>query len=243
MKIVRSFAAALALVVGMSAAAADTVKIKNSHLVYTGKSYFRASGEDVVIGAYGEKRTPVGKPNYLERKAVLPDAALAKLKIIQATVVDIDQIAASKTEIEAQLSGRQVVNTGGKITYEALRDSKLKLVKLTVDSDHLRRDVLNNAPVVLENLKNWGANARIAHQIFVVMEASLAEQFTKGGSFNVSATNGAVTVTAQGQTSTTRTTSITLKPGTTFAYLLLKCTWDKDKKKLADCNDDQHGLN
>jgi hypothetical protein len=63
------------------------VVIKPNHFTYNGIAYFRGNADTVRLGAYGEKRTPLTKANYLEVKGMVP---APKLDAIAATVVDID---------------------------------------------------------------------------------------------------------------------------------------------------------
>ena len=56
-----------------------TVKISDSKFVYSGKSYFRGGCEDVNLVSYGEKKTPINRPNYLYLAGTVPADTLAKV--------------------------------------------------------------------------------------------------------------------------------------------------------------------
>src|SRR5262247_694348 len=64
-----------------------SVVVKSNHLTYGGKQYFRGGSEDVLLGAYGEKKTPITKQNYLEVQGTIPTS---KLKVRSATECTID---------------------------------------------------------------------------------------------------------------------------------------------------------
>ena len=71
------------------------VVIKPNHFTYNGIAYFRANAESVPPGAYGEKRAPITKANYLEVKGMVPPAAL---KVVPSL---LDVRALSKPELAA----------------------------------------------------------------------------------------------------------------------------------------------
>lgn len=54
------------------------INITDSKFVYSGKSYFRGSCEDVNLVSYGEKKTPLGKANYLYVAGIVDPANLGK---------------------------------------------------------------------------------------------------------------------------------------------------------------------
>lgn len=58
-----------------------SVKISDSKFVYSGKSYFRGGCEDINLVSYGEKKTPIGKPNYLYVAGEVAASNLAKVDV------------------------------------------------------------------------------------------------------------------------------------------------------------------
>jgi hypothetical protein len=127
--------------------------------------------------------------------------------------------------------------------YEKLANSQLKLVKLLVDEIPMK-DAANKSPKVLNNLESFGGDARIAHQLFVVMEAAFATSFTGATSYDVSAdVAGIVSIKAKGGTSVAGKDLITLSPGTGLAYLLLDLDWNKDKTKIDGTSVDEWSIN
>lgn len=217
--------------------------IKDNHLKYNGKTYFRAGSEDVLIGSYGEKKTPLTKSNYLEVQDRIP---VPKLKIREAVTVDIDFKQSTKTDIEANINKSVVfkgsVNTG----YEALKAGTLKLVKLVIENEDVK-DAINASPKVIEDLKVYGNDSRVCHQVFVVLEATIADAITSATNFDVSGTDGSTKISVSGGTSKSSTTVITLSPGSTFAYGIVKLDWDanqkKNWKKVVKATDDQWSVN
>lgn len=219
------------------------VVVAESHLTFGGLAYFRGNAEQVEIGSIGEKRTPLTKQNYLEVKDRLP---ADKLHAVQATVVDIDFTKTSKaafnTQIAAVIEGVPV-KLNGDAAFEKMRAGQLKLVKFAVPSNHMK-EVVNGVPARLKDLADWGNDARIAHQVFVVMDASLSTKFTNNVTATLSAGIKGLQAQVGGSGGTSGSTTVNLSRGTCFAYLLLKIQWNspKDRSRVVDLNDDQWGL-
>lgn len=215
-----------------------TANVKDNHLNYDGKNYFRGGAEDVELGSYGEKRTPLTKMNYLEVKGKVPVPNMAKAV---ATVADIDQSKFSKNDIKADV---QAIIDGVKVklkpevAFQKLTNNELKLVKLTVLPNDMKT-ALNKSAGALSDLKNYGRDARVAHQIFVVMDAKLATNFTNNVTVDLSASKGPMEVKLGVGHSSGNNTTVQISPGTTFAYLLADVDWDDNKTKVVDMDDDQ----
>jgi hypothetical protein len=92
-------------------------------------------------------------------------------------------------------------------------------------------------------LINFGKDARIAHQVFVVMEAKSATKFDNDVSVDLSAGKGPLQATVGGGSASSGETTVEISKGTTFAYLLAKIDWDanlkRNKTKIMDLDDDQ----
>lgn len=221
------------------------VVVKESHLTYGGIAYFRAHAEEIELGSIGEKRKPLAKQNYLEVKdrILIPED-----NIVEATVVDIDFSKSSKVALNA--SGSGVVSgvpakAGVKASFERFKSGDLKLVKFSVSNRNIIK-AANQSKDQLDQLIRWGRDARIAHQIFVVMEAKLANEFSRGVDVNISAGVNGLEAKVGGGFSASGKTDVKISKDTCFAYLLLKIEWDEKKKanrtKIVDLNDDQWGL-
>jgi hypothetical protein len=93
----------------------------------------------------------------------------------------------------------------------------------------------------------YGKDARIAHQVFIVMEAELAKSFTASTSFDVSVNAGSIQVTGEGLVGTSGRKSVAVSNGSVFAYGMVKLDWDahraKNKTTIVKGTDDQWGLN
>jgi hypothetical protein len=221
------------------------VKVKENHLTFGGVSYFRGHADDVDLGSIGEKRTPIAKQNYLEVKDRIPIGLLTKVK---STVVEIDFDKDSKsafnTAIKAIVKGVPV-GINASATFSKLSSGELKLVKLSVSNNEMMK-AANKAREKVKYLINWGNDARIAHQVFIAMDAEYARHFDNDVSVTLSGEAGKMEATVSGGVSASGTTTVKLGKGTCFAYLLAKIDWDakqkKNKSKIVDLDDDQWGF-
>jgi hypothetical protein len=218
------------------------VVVAENHLTFGGVAYFRAHAEEVEIGSIGEKRQPITKQNYLEVKGRIP---VPKIAVAQSTVVGIDFTKTSKsafnTVVSAIIQGVPV-KFSGDATFDKLKSGSLKLVKFSILSNDMK-EAANNSPQAIQDLIEWGDNARIATQVFIVMEAALANQFNNNVTVNLSAGVKGLEAKVGGSGSTSGTTTVQISNGTCFAYLLAKIDWDasqkKNKTKIVDLDDDQ----
>jgi hypothetical protein len=241
---------------------AGDARITNTSLKFAGLSYFRANAPSVQLGAFGAKKTPLTKQNYLE---VLGRIPAARLKVHRATKATIDFTGTSSVDVAVDVSvpvSGPELDTGlgeetgvapdtGTLTlspsvaYEQMRHDELCLVKLDIyPSDIIR--AANDSPAVLRHLKECGDGGRLVHQIFMVLTAETAKVVTSSTSLALSATDGQVMVTAEGSHGSTGDLKLELSSRTTFAYLLLKLKWDarqkKNWKRIVGSEDDQQSL-
>ena len=217
------------------------VVIKNNHFTYNGISYFRANADTVGLGSYGEKRSPLTKANYLEVKGMVP---APKLTAVKATVLTIDFTKSSAADITADVHPMQLKFAGGSVSAarEAASKERLKLLKLHVLNNEME-EAINESPKVLDDLRDYGNDVRVAHQIWVVLEAELANRVKTGASAEVTATIKGITVGLNGSTQSDQETELTIEPGATYGYLLGKFEWNarsKNKRtEIVDIDDDQ----
>lgn len=218
------------------------VVVAENHLTYGGVGYFRGHAEEVELGSVGEKRTPLTKQNYLEVKDRIP---APKLKVVRSTIVEIDFKKTTKSSFGAKISAvvkGVPVKLDGSSSFDRLKSGELKLVKFSVSNNDMK-DAANNSPKILEDLIEWGKDARIAHQVFVVMEASVARKFDDNVKVDLSVGPKGLEATVGGGSSSSGETKVTISKGSCFAYLLLKIDWDakqkKKKSKIVDLDDDQ----
>ena len=243
--------AVVALCAGVSSATAGgEVEIKSNHFKYGGIKYFRAKAENVEIGSYGEKKTPIDSGNYIliQNRITAENVARAKVRI--ATVATIDWAKESKTDVEANGGLKYFVASASAAvsgSYSKAKSAKLKLVKLIFDLGPLKNTINDHASGALNYLRGEGGDGRVVHEVWVVMEATLANHFDSATSVTVSGSgSGTVDVkaTATASNNTKKTETISIKKGTTFAYAMVKVKkWTSGKKRIEKLEDDLWGIN
>lgn len=226
------------LLVAANALAAGEVTVAANHITLFGKKYFRGNSPSVTLGAYGEKKTPVFGQNYLEVQDTMPAPKIDAAPVDKATTVEIDYSKSSKGDIEAFVKGILPVDGAGEVTYDKLKTAQLKLVYLVIHVGDLKTQV-NSAGKVLDNLRSYGNDARVCHEILVAMKAETADTFASAGSIQVTKAGTGLSLTASGKKSAT----VTVSSGTTFAYLLAKADWENNKDKIKKFTDDQWSVN
>lgn len=222
------------------------VVVAENHLTYGGIKYFRGNAEEAEIGSMGVKRTPVFGQNYLEVKDQIP---VKKIKVFKSTIVEIDFNKTSKSSFNRNgsviIKGIPVKESGS-VVFERLKSGLLKLVKFSISNNDMKK-AANNSPKKIRDLINWGNNARIVNQVFIVMAAKVANRFDNNITGNISVGVQGIEASVGGSSSTSGTTTVSISKGSCFAYLLLEPVWDakqkKNKTEIIDFNDDQWGIN
>lgn len=223
------------------------VKITDSKFVYSGKSYFRGGCEDVNLVTFGEKKTPIGKANYLYVAGTVTPKNLGEVKVTVSGPYSIEWEKFSDSDVNVGI--KYLTAAGGQVGFsrQAAKSANLVLMKLSLGSIAMKKLLNNHADVARNYLKEEGNDARIVSDVWIVMEAQLASKVTTGGSVSVSAPLGTsgFTLEVGGSTSSTTTTKVQIPDNTCFAYLLNKVKkWDKvgNKWTVVELEDDTKGL-
>jgi hypothetical protein len=201
--------------------------IKDTHISFNGISYFRGGSENQLIATYGEKKQPITRTNYLDPMSNVP---FAKLKIKEAIPVEIDFKNTTKNDFLSNISIAGVFKSFSGSAWEASLSGEVQLIKLSVYNEDMK-DAINQSPKVITDLVNYGNNARVVTQVFIVEKASIAKNFTSSTSFSVSVELGILKITGSGGSSSSASTSVTVAKGSVFAYLLGKFDWNANTKK------------
>ena len=223
------------------------VVVKSNHLTFGGKQYFRGGAEDVLLGSYGEIKRPITKQNYLEVQGTIPASKLKIRGVTECTIdfANSDQFSVSHSGVaEGVINGVPVkASISGTASVDFGLNGHLRLLKFIVENQNMEKAV-EDLPRTLDRLRSYGNDARLCHELFVVVEASIAEALTASGSLTLSGSAGIQGLKISGTETVskgkTRTTTVTMSKGTTFAYLLLKIDWNHsgfkktDIKKLTD---------
>jgi hypothetical protein len=219
------------------------VNITSSSFKYGTISYFRGKAENVEMCSYGEKKTPFGGAPYLSvQNKVKSEYLNGRVKF--ATRCEIDWSTQSQAAVDANDISYFGVGVKGAFSgsYSKAKSASLDLVKFAIDEGPLKTMLNSDASGARNFLRDEGSDGRIVAEIWVVMEAKLAQHFQTSGSISVSGTVNGVSadITASGGTEGTQT--ITISKGSTFAYLLFKVKdWNSGKTQILDLEDDTAG--
>lgn len=218
-----------------------SVVIKQCYFKFNADRYYRRNSEDVVIGTIGEKTKPLFGCNYVQAERELSPKKIGE---IDSDVFEIDIIKSKEINpnlnIQAIIEGVPTNITLG-MAIEKIKEANLKLVKFHINNGDML-DAINSSPKRKAELKAWGKKARVVHEVFVVMEAKLAEKFNNQNNLDLTAGIDGIKVELEGKSSSSKKTIITLSKGTCFAYSLLKLKWNKKKTKVIDLDDDPWGI-
>lgn len=221
------------------------VVIKSNHMAMNGMNYFTANAQTVSIGCYGKKAEPIFGANKLEVKGHFPAPGIDG-KVRTAPPIELDTTSSTKADFTSAFSAvfKAIGFTGSSgVIYDKLATNHLKLVELWVEENDVK-SWINGAGKHRTNLANEGSDARVAHRVLVVVEASFATSFTSGTNFDVTAdAAGIISINATGSLVVSEKSKITLFPGTVFAYLLLEPKWNANKTIVESTNVDEWSVN
>jgi hypothetical protein len=221
--------------------------LNDKRFKFDGKSYFVAGSHECQIGSAGEKRSPLGKPKNLDvHSQVNPD----KIGRLNSTVIKVT------LDIEKQTGLRELIPLTLpdvpipipiEIEHisEKLTKGTLKLVHIWVNENTLKNSA-NDSPRLLNDLIDWGGDARLVNEVFVVVDAQVAEKFGSQTSFRIGkSVSGLIDAEIGGSGGRAGTVEVTLSPGAVFAYQLADIKWDAKAKKnrqfIDKLKDDQYG--
>lgn len=220
-----------------------TTKITDNYFEFGTQKYFRGNAHLVEIGTYGEKKDPIGAKAYLDpQNKVAREHLVNRVSKGQPVGVNWSQT----TEADLEVNGPIKVfglNVNVAATYDSkkVKSANLKLYNLSIAGGPLETMLNEDADGARNYLADEGNDGRIVSEVWVVMEAELAEHFDTSGSIAVSVKAVDLNVTAKGGKHGTQT--ITLSAGTTFAYKLHKVKdWNKGKTKIVDMEADYKGM-
>ena len=204
------------------------VKIKKHHFQFSSKDYFRAGSESIVLGSYGEKKTPAFKANYLEvQRDLSPKKFKGKVKKMRS--VSIDWSNTSKADWNASVNA-EIIGAKGSGSYSHAKKAKVRLVKFEINAGDVK-DMVNKDNKLKKDLHSY-KKARIAHHIFVVMSHTESDKWDNYTNVSAEGTTNGVKLTGSGGGGNAGTSTFTLSKGTTFAYLLAKCKIKKSTKRV-----------
>ena len=220
-------------------------KITDNYFEFGNQKYFRVNAHLVQVGTYGKKKDPLGARAYLDPQSKVQSKYLeGRVQTGPVATVDWGQTTKAAMEVNGLLT---FFGLNGKIdtngTYEKVKNAHLKLANFFILPGPLTSMLNTDADGARHYLVDEGNDGRIVSEVWVAMEAELAEHFEMYGKSSLSAkANGAeleMTVTGGKYGSQT----ITFSTDTTFAYKLHKVkNWSNNKTHIEEMEADYKGM-
>ncbi len=219
------------------------INITKHSFKYGSQNYFRGNAHLVELATFGEKKDPIGAKAYIDPEGKVSRKHLKNI-VKKGKPVSIDWSQTTKAEVEANgplpVFGLNT-SAAASFSYQKAKSAKLKLFNLSISEGPLKKMLNNDANAARNYLADEGKDGRIASEVWIVMEAELAEQFDTAASVSFSEKASDLSVTAKGGKFGTQ--SITLSQGEIFAYKLHKVKdWSKGKKQIEDMEADYKGM-
>jgi hypothetical protein len=220
-------------------------KITEHYFEYETMKYFRGNAHQVGIGYFGEKKDPIGAKAYLAPYGHVK-AEYLEGRVVYGTRAKVNWAEVSQAELGAE-ANLKFFGLGKKgaasFAYKDAKAARLELVNLAIIEGPLTKMLNKDADAARRYLAEEGSDGRIVGEVWVVVEAELGEYFDTYGaaSGGVKAFGSTLDFTVSGGKQGAAT--ITLSPGTTFAYKLYKVKdWNKDKTQVEKMEDDYKGM-
>jgi hypothetical protein len=219
-------------------------KITEHGFEYGSLKYFRGNAHMVEMGTFGDKKDPVGPKAYMEPAGKVKREYLED-RVTKGMSVSINWSETNEGEV-MQGTKLKVFGIGAQLakdyTYSQTKSANLKLLNLYMIDNPIINMLNNDATAARNYLAEEGNDARLVTEIWVLMEGELAEHFdtTQQDGFKVSAPGADFNLIAKGGSHGTQT--ITISPGTVFAYKNHKVTnWNNGKTKVEKVEADYYG--
>lgn len=220
-------------------------KITKHFFEHNNRKYFRGNAENAQLGSYGEKKDPIGPDAYLDVESIIKRELIApKMNCLGTVGIDWNLVG------EVNGRGKAFVNVlgikgekSGEISVGAADTGNYKLVGFSINSGPLKKLLNTEADGARKFLEREGRDGRVVSEIWVVMSGKTSSAFNASANFAFSGSvlGVGLDVTSSGTAAGTKT--VTLSPGSTFAYLMTKVKeWNKDRTRIVDLEPDYKGL-
>ncbi|HTS61028.1 MAG TPA: hypothetical protein VMH28_03335 [Candidatus Acidoferrales bacterium] len=208
---------------------------------YENLKYFRDDAHDTTLGAFGEKKDPIGAASHLDVAGhIAPSQLEGSVRCTAA--IDVDLKGTTKSDFEGDV-GLKVFSAGASVAKSTTyaNAASFKLVEFVIDQEPLRRILNNGATAALKYLANEGHDGRCVSGIWVMTDNKVATAFKTATTVSVSASPGGNSISFTAKNGSTSLETITVADAT-FAYTLQKVQdWNKDKTQIVKLEYDWKG--
>ncbi len=239
------FCAALTLlgaVVSAPAYAGGEVSITKDALKIGGVKYFSGKAENVRLGSYGEKKTPVGQVNYLAVEKNIKAEHLAEANVQTLSPVKINWSKVSKADLDGSVTFFKKGGGTGSATLDKAKSANLEMYKVFLNAGALKGLLNKKADGARAFLDKEGRDGRVVGEVWILISGELADEIRKSGGVEAFGKEKGIEIRVKGSKSSKETSTITLSENTTFAYMLYKAKIDRKSGKVEDLEDDQPGI-
>jgi hypothetical protein len=226
----------------------DTImgtKVTDNYFEYNGQKYFRRNAHVLDLGSFGEKKDSAFAPGFLEEHGTIKAEYLAPRAEVDVPVtIDWNNVSQGDIGVGVNLKFFGIgVSTAQSISLSDAKSGNLQLVPISIPEGKVV-SMLNEANVARNFLADEGNDGRVLSMIWVLMQGTLASEFSASANNDVTvkAFGQSVSITVSGGKSGTQT--IQMSPGATFAYRLHKVKkWTDNKKtKVESVEADYKGI-
>ncbi len=194
------------------------VKVTRGLFIFNKKRYWRRGAESVLIGSWGEKKTPALAQSFLQPRAEVPTDGLVVRRAAD-TKINFDGVSDDDIGVKLKVLGGNVIEP--RLLLQQGRSGDLELYKLELDPDALLKRI-NATPGLVERLRDAN-HARIVNALWVVASATMGRSIGVAASLKVSAAPpGGVAITADVKHEASNDLTFTVGKDTAFAYSLVK---------------------
>ncbi len=228
-----------------STVSAQSLIFKKNHVKFGSHRYFIRGADEVVIGAYGVKKTPVTEANYLLVDRIMKDVPKPQKSGPHAATFSSDATIGHNGRVAVPIKLVNL-NIGSAGMTNMIRQGKCVFEHLYINMGACRRSIMENraAKTFFKN----NNSARMVHSVLRVksckVNAKRIRSAALAGNVNVADYVG---VKGLDRAKDEVDVSFAYGKDTIFAYRLSKAKWDKTRKKkrknIVRCEDDQQGAN
>ena len=232
------------LLLTASFAQAGQFAIRDNLVKYDAERYFRYAAQDVRLGSYGNKRSPVGGKNGLEKTGNL-DKVLLKGNWKKGKLVTITDV--KKTQLNVKGSIEDPVGTfglSGDDFYSLTKSGDCKFRKVFVDDLNDLARAINKNNQAFNRLKNQ-KRPRVVTSVLLVDHCTVKSesQIRHNGSFK--GVIKGLKISVNPSLSSGEDETIEYDPRTVLGYVLDEPKFDKRPKKatkIKSWKHDQKGI-
>ena len=220
-------------------------KIEKNHLEMGTRKYFRVQSGDVELGSFGQKKNPVSQVPQLEIEGHIRCKYL-KDDVVRVVTTTVDWSPEHSTDVNAHGSLRYfVLGTKAPVTgtYEDAESAGLRLVKVSVNEEPLKRILNDQDEEARSYLACAGQNGRIVAEVWTLMEGELAEEFAAASTFDMaSGADGAgLELGVSGGCHGSQT--VIFSSGTVFAFSMHRVKeWKNGTDQIIAIEEDSDGI-